>query len=129
MRWVRWFVREWMIGWHQGHKERRYASARKHEAAENRWRESEVTRERLASAWDEGWAARAQSRMPRLSLDHLANPYLVGIEPTESFEPPTMALPALPAETFRCRRCGHRVLSHGHGPSECLECECDGFTP
>lgn len=39
---VRWFIREWMIGWHQGHKERARRDAIRHELAENKWRCREV---------------------------------------------------------------------------------------
>lgn len=38
----------------------------------------------LADAWDEGWAARAQTRMPFLSAVHLdANPYRASQAATE----------------------------------------------
>lgn len=35
---VRWFVREWMIGWHQGAKDRHNQAALRHHVAEDRWR-------------------------------------------------------------------------------------------
>lgn len=38
MTWLRWFVREWMIGWHQGHAERAEATAQRHRAAEQHWK-------------------------------------------------------------------------------------------
>lgn len=35
---LRWFVREWMIGWHQGARERAEREMRRHFDAETKWR-------------------------------------------------------------------------------------------
>jgi hypothetical protein len=35
---VRWLIREWMIGWHQGGKERHERLAQRHRVREDSWR-------------------------------------------------------------------------------------------